>query len=224
MKFVDKGIVVTFEGIDGSGKSTAINLIAKKLDERGVRYTIIRDEGELPHLEDARDCLSMDGIDLSNPDVRFLLYIAQTASKETFYRRAIQEGTVVLVDRGIDTLIAYGSLFTGERNESFYRGINRLVMTYFDKPDLTYLFNCNSSIRRGRLLQRIESGEKEETIPEDFCSIERKLEAEYRSLVLSNPSRFRTLDTSQLSADEVSEKIWSSLEKELSRRKLCVSQ
>jgi dTMP kinase len=220
MGLIGKGIVVTFEGIDGSGKSTAIDLTVKKLEESGVKYMVIRDEGELPHLEEARDCLSLDGIDLSNPDVRFLLYIAQTASKEPLYRSGIEQGMVVLVDRGIDTLIAYGSLFTGERNESFYRGINRLVMTYFDKPDLTFLFNCSSEMRRERLIQRIERGEKEETIPEDFDLIERKLEAEYRSLVLSNPSRFRTLETTNLSAVEVAEQIWSSLVKELSRRKL----
>ena len=210
-----RGFVVTFEGIDGSGKSTAISRLAKKLQDAQVKYTVIRDEGELTHLKDARDVFDLEGIDIDNPDVKFLLYIAQTTSKEPLYRSYTEKGMVVLVDRGIDTMIAYGTLFLGDKNESFYRGINRLIMTYFDKPDLTFLFACSSEERRHRFLKRGEE------IPANFDVTERKLDAEYRSLVLSQPSRFRQLDTTELDEEEVVGEVWNHLKKELSRRKLC---
>jgi len=214
---VVKGFVVSFEGIDGSGKSTVLNEIAKRLAKENVKFTTVRDDGNLPYLHDCRDALEMSSIDISSSDAKFLLYIAQTACAEKRYREWVDRGLVVLVDRGIDTVVAYGALLTGERNEAFYRGVNRLVMTYFDKPDMTFLFSCSGEVRRERLIER-----KGEEIPENWDEMERKLEAEYRSLVLQGPSRFKSIDTTGFALEATVQEVWTYLEKELRRRKLCV--
>lgn len=102
-----KGILISFEGLDGCGKSTQIQLLAQRLNALGYPVRIFREPGATPLSEQIRQLLLHTATDIT-PVAEMLLFNAARAQLvETALRPALEEGAIVLCDRFDDSTTAY---------------------------------------------------------------------------------------------------------------------
>lgn len=106
---VKPGLFITFEGCEGSGKSTLCNLVAKKLEEQGIECVVTREPGGVPIAEQIRAIL-LTGVynEVLTPETEALLFAAARAqhAKEKIWP-AMEQGKVVLCDRWLSSSLAY---------------------------------------------------------------------------------------------------------------------
>ena len=136
------GILVTFEGIEGSGKSTQIALAARHLEERGCFYLVTREPGGTPLGEEVRRFL-LDKDDLRiDPLAELLLIEADRAQHVTeVIRPALEEGRIILCDRFTDATMAYQGYGRG-MDLSFIEEMNQRA-TGDLIPQCTIVLDCS---------------------------------------------------------------------------------
>lgn len=153
-----QGLFITFEGIDGCGKSTQLNLLAEYLKGKGHEVLITREPGAVGLGEKLREILlNYDG-DVSSNCEAFLFLADRAQHIDTLVRPAMAAGKIVLCDRHTDSTIAY---------QGYGRGVdlNQIKMlndiaTSALKPDLTFVFDIDietSAERVGKNKDRMES-------------------------------------------------------------------
>lgn len=153
-----KGLFITFEGADGCGKTTQLNLLAKHLQERGFEVLITREPGAVGLGEKIREILlNYDGEVSSNCEA--FLFLADRAQHiDIIVKPAIETGKIVLCDRHTDSTIAYQGYGRGVDLERL-KMLNNLA-TSGVKPDLTFVFDIDAetSLKRvGKDKDRMES-------------------------------------------------------------------
>lgn len=156
---MEQGTFLTFEGIEGSGKSTQAALLKDFLEERGLDVLVTREPGGSPIGEQIRSIL----LDPDNrgmvPLAELLLYEASRCQHvEAVIRPALEDGKTVICDRFFDASTAYQGYARGLGIE-MVEELN-LVATGGRKPDLTVVLDLPVDIglkRLGRSLDRIES-------------------------------------------------------------------
>lgn len=155
---MNKGLFITFEGIDGCGKSTQLNLLAEYLKEKGLEVIITREPGAVGLGEKLREILlNYDGEVSSNCEA--FLFLADRAQHiDTLVKPAIEAGKIVLCDRHTDSTIAYQGYGRGVDLEQI-KMLNKLATSGL-KPDLTFVFDIDmetSQERVGKNKDRMES-------------------------------------------------------------------
>ncbi len=144
---------VTFEGIEGTGKSTQIGLLARELSARGLRVAVTREPGgSLVGRELRRILLSLETKNLCHRAELFLYLADRAQHVAEVVRPALAEGMVVLCDRFTDSTVAY---------QGYGRGLDpALLRTLNDTatgslvPDLTILLDLDPEIGLRRALSR----------------------------------------------------------------------
>jgi dTMP kinase len=137
-----KGKFITFEGCEGSGKSTQLKLLAQKLDTLGIDYILTREPGGSEIAEKIREII-LDGKNTEMCDeCEALLYAAARVQhlKEKV-APALKRGTLVICDRYIDSSLAYQGYARG-LGEKFISEINSFAEEQFC-PDLTVFLNIS---------------------------------------------------------------------------------
>lgn len=153
-----RGKFITFEGPEGSGKSTQIQLLKRYLQRKGRKVMVLREPGGVRISETIRRIL----LDVKNEKMtdlcETLLYMAARAQiVEEVLLPALKKGTVVLCDRFLDSTVAYQGYGNGV-DRTLIRDLGKLV-TQKISPDLTFLFDLpvNKGLsRRKRAKDRIE--------------------------------------------------------------------
>lgn len=153
-----KGKFITFEGSEGSGKSTQIRLLKGYLTRKGKKVLVLREPGGVKISEAIRNIL-LDVRNKSMTDLcETLLYMAARAQiVEEVLVPALKKGTVVLCDRFLDSTTAYQGYGNGV-DRGLIRDLGKLV-TQKISPDLTFLFDLpvkKGLGRRTRARDRIE--------------------------------------------------------------------
>ena len=154
----DKGLFITFEGADGCGKTTQINLLKDYLEKEGYDVILTREPGAKGLGEKVREILlNYDGV-VSDRCESFLFLADRAQNIDIIVNPAVAAGKIVLCDRHIDSTVAY---------QGYGRGldIDRIKMlnslaTNFKKPDLTIVFDIDvetSMQRVGKDKDRMES-------------------------------------------------------------------
>ena len=156
-----KGCFITFEGVEGSGKSTQINLLADKLRETGKEVVLTREPGGTNLGQKIRKLLlDPDNIDMDNR-AEILLYAADRAQHvKKKIIPALNEGKIVLTDRYIDSNIAYQGY--GRKLEmDMVRNVNEWVIRDV-WPDLTILLDIDAQkgLERARNLSPDKKGDR----------------------------------------------------------------
>jgi len=176
---MDKGIFITLEGPEGSGKSTQLSLLAEELERRDIAYITTREPGGTP-IANALRAILLDNATL-NLGARAELLMLQAARAdhvEKVIRPAIERGLIVLCDRFSDSSIAYQGAGRGVDRE-FIEGLN-FFSTAGLLPDLTILVDIDPAIglsragRQGALeLDRVESAglDFHQRVREGFLSL-----------------------------------------------------
>ena len=184
---------ITFEGPDGSGKSTQIRLLAERLTAAGQRVLLTREPGGTDISEQIRAVLH----DLKNkamqPRAEILLYSAARAQLvEEKVRPHLAEGGIVLSDRYADSTLAYQGYGHG-----LDLGALRQITAFATgglKPDLTLLFDLDAETG---LRRRQSSGCEWNRLDDYALAFHQRVRAGYLELAQAEPQRWVRLDAAQ---------------------------
>ncbi|MDA0988982.1 MAG: dTMP kinase [Chloroflexi bacterium] len=202
------GLFITLEGGDGSGKSTQIKFLLRRLQTRHINSVAVREPGGTPLGNGLRQLLKFSDIPLS-PEAELLLFNASRAQLVAdVIQPALERGEVVLCDRFTDSTLAYQGYGRGiplERVEAV-----NMAATGGLKPDLTIFLDLSPeegmgrrSTTRDRFEQRFEQ--------KGIMDFHQRVRKGYLELASKEPERWLTLDA-RLSSREVSRLIWRRVE------------
>lgn len=154
----NKGLFITFEGIDGCGKTTQLNLLAEYLKQKGLEVVITREPGATGLGKKLREILlNYDGE--VSPNCESFLFLADRAQHiDTLVKPSIEAGKIVLCDRHTDSTVAYQGYGRGLDLERI-KMLNNLASSGI-KPDLTFVFDIDvktAQSRVGKTKDRMES-------------------------------------------------------------------
>jgi dTMP kinase len=201
------GCFITFEGIEGCGKSTQLKLLAWHLEERGLTVTVTREPGGCPIADQVRSIL----LDAANramvPMAELFLYAAARAQHVAdIIAPALETGAVVLCDRFTDATVAYQGHGRG-LSLPVIDELNRLA-THGVRPEMTVLLDCPVEIGLGRAFSRINStqGAREERFELEAAEFHRRVRDGYLQLARQEPDRFIVINAAG-SVTEVEEAI-----------------
>lgn len=147
------GLFITFEGIDGCGKSTQARRLQQKLEEQGNAPLLLREPGGTPISEDIRKVLLNPENSSMAPENEALLLAASRSQllKEVIIPH-IKKGTIILCDRYIDSTLAYQG-YGRDLPQEWLRQINRFAFE-LAIPDRTFLFDLPVDVALSRLGDR----------------------------------------------------------------------
>lgn len=196
---MSKGIFITLEGGEGSGKTTMITRLSDYLKEKNIPYLVTREPGGIEIAEKIRSIILDPDHTAMDARTEALLYAA--ARRQHLVEKvipALEEGLVVLCDRFVDSSLAYQGYARGIGLEEI-RSIN-LFATEDITPDITIYFDIDPEVG----LARIAANQEREINRLDLENrlFHDKVRAGYFKLVESEPERIKVIDAS-LSPDEV---------------------
>jgi dTMP kinase len=151
-----KGLFITFEGPDGSGKTTQLKRLAAELQQNGHAVMVTREPGGTSISDQIRTIVLSPDNNKMIDQTEVLLYAASRAQHvHEKIIPALNEGQIVLCDRFIDASVAYQAFGTG-MEEAEVRSINQFASSGL-KPHRTYMIEVPVEVSQHRLLQRGES-------------------------------------------------------------------
>jgi dTMP kinase len=182
----DPGRLIAFEGVEGSGKSTQLELLRRALEGRVREVVVTREPGGTPAGERIRAVLLDPAVEL-HPRAEALLFAAARAELvEAVIRPALERGAVVLCDRYLDSSLAY---------QGGARGLGRGPVTEVNRfatgglvPDLVVLLDLDPASglrRRAGELDRIEGQD---------LAFHRRVRQAFCDLAAADPGRFAVVD------------------------------
>ncbi|WP_189640734.1 dTMP kinase [Paramylibacter ulvae] len=182
-------IFITFEGIDGSGKSTQSKLLAKTLADQGIDVIITREPGGSVGAEDIRKLLVEGDPDRWSPETEILLFTAARRDHlEKTIRPALANGTVVISDRFADSTRIYQGVARADLRGTVDALHDTIIKV---EPDLTFIIDVDPEQALTRGLAR-NSGEDRF---EDFgLQFQMDLRAGFLALAKENTNRCRVID------------------------------
>jgi len=192
-------MLITFEGIDGAGKTTQVNLLEGYLKEKGLKVVVRREPGGTEVGEKIREILIRERV---NPKAELFLLLASRSELVEEIRSLLAEGIVVILDRFVDSSVAY---------QGFGRGIDPSLVEKLNefatgglKPDVTFYLDVGVDMaleRKGKAKDRFEEREFLEKVRQGYLEIARR-----------EKERFVIVDGT-LPPDEVHRIVVSELEK-----------
>ncbi len=183
------GLFISFEGIDGSGKSTQVALLAKHLRDEGRDVILTREPGGSPGAEEIRALVLQGDPDRWSAETEILLFTAARRDHlERVIRPALDAGKIVICDRFADSTRMYQGMSRGDLRETVDR-LHTLMIGV--EPDLTILIDMDPA----RGLSRAKGRQGTEERFEDFgARLQEKMRAGFLALARDFPDRFRVID------------------------------
>lgn len=185
------GHFITFEGIEGCGKTTQIRLLGEHLQSSGYRVISTREPGGCPIADKIRAILLDADNSAMSPLSELLLYSAARAQHVAeVIIPALEDGCVVLCDRFTDATVAYQSAGRGIE-AGIIQTLNSLACNTVN-PELTVLLDCDVETGLGRARARIESvaGPREERFELESLEFHQRVRNSYLHLASQQPHRF----------------------------------
>ena len=202
-----KGVFITFEGLDGCGKSTQMEFLAQALRERGYVVLVTREPGGTSLGEAIRGVLLDPRYHGMSARAEALLYAAARAHLvQQVIRPALADGQVVLCDRYLDSSLAYQGYGRDLGTDDIITLNVWATECLF--PDLTLFLDLDDSLRSSRLAAVPDRLEAED---EEF---HHRVAEGYRELLAAHPHRIRRVDARGLET-EVFERVRAVVEAEL---------
>lgn len=198
-----KGYFITFEGAEGSGKSTQIRKTVAFLKKKGCSILMLREPGGTRISEAIREILLDKRFREMNPIAELLLYLAARA--QVVHEKilpALKKGKVVICDRFEDSSKAYQG-FGRRISLKVINDISSLVRGVL-KPDLTFVLDID-------IQQGLARGGRHDRIEREALSFHKRVRRGFLELAKNDPQRIVVLNTSR-PADWVSQKIRERLE------------
>lgn len=201
-----KGVFITLEGGEGTGKTTQIARLAEFLRAQGREVITTREPGGTPEAEKIRTLLvHRDGGDWSPLAEAMLLFAGRQIHVDTLIKPAMARGAVVISDRFADSTRAYQGFGHG-LDLAVIEQLNTLALGSF-APDLTLIFDMpvkDGLQRSGRRLNA--EGSTEDRFENLDLSFHERMREGYLKIAKNNPQRCRVIDATQ-SVDEIFENV-----------------
>jgi dTMP kinase len=189
---VARGRLITIEGLDGAGKSTLAEALAREIAARGLRVELLREPGGVNVSERIRALVKDPALTVS-PRAEALLYAAARAQLvEERVGPLLRQGSVVLLDRFVDSSLAYQGAGRA-LGVAEVRAVN-LFATGGLTPDRTLLLRIDPAVGRARQHERALEPDRLERESEGFFA---KIASAYDELARAEPERIRTVDAAQ---------------------------
>jgi dTMP kinase len=210
MSTTKRGLFITFEGPDGSGKSTQARILAARLREENHAVLESVEPGGTPIGQQVRRIL-LDPVnkELTATAELLLMFAARAQNVEQWILPALAEGKIVISDRFTDSSIAY---------QGAGRGLGRERVLELDRiachglvPDLTICVDIDSETGLARAQAR---GQSETRLEDQAIEFHRKARAAYHELAQREPSRFRLIDGNG-APEAIAAKVWEQVAPQL---------
>ncbi|MFQ8601878.1 MAG: dTMP kinase [Anaerovoracaceae bacterium] len=187
---MDKGCFISFEGMDGSGKSTQIEKLKIYLENKGFEVILTREPGGTSIGEKLRDII----LDSANTEMTALtetfLYAASRAQHiEEVIRPAVEAGKIVICDRFVDSSIAYQGY--GRNLLDIVKSINEHAVCGC-MPDKTFFLNVSPDVSSHRM-----QGRKKDRIELEKESFHNTVHRGYKTIAELFPDRIVEIDASE---------------------------
>jgi dTMP kinase len=206
----NRGIFITFEGIDGCGKTTQLRLLGERLraEGRDVVETVEPGGTEIGKL--IRKILLDPASHELHPRAELLLYFASRAQNvEQVIRPALQRGSIVLCDRFTDSTLVY---------QGCGRGLDANMILALDEiacqdvqPDFTLLIDIDLATSQQRARRRNERTASNETrLDDESLAFHDRVRKGYHALVNQHPKRFLVINGAP-NAGSVAKKVWEAV-------------
>ena len=191
-----KGCFITFEGGEGSGKSTQIKMLADALVKMGKGVVTTREPGGCPSAEEIRSLLVTGAADRWEKTSETLLFYA--SRNEHLVRKiipALESGQIVLCDRFIDSTMAYQGYGYGndEDQQNLIKSLNNFVVRDV-QPDITFLLDIdvNEGLKRSRRADNTEQRFEDKNV-----LFHQQLRNAYLEMAKQDPERIVVIDANR---------------------------
>ncbi|MDF2820589.1 MAG: tmk [Clostridiales bacterium] len=196
-----RGLFITFEGGDGSGKTSQINLLKKYFEQQGKEVIITREPGGTVISEKVREII----LDINNTEMsditEALLYAAARAQHvNEVIEPAIKEGKIVICDRFVDSSVVYQG-YARQIGIDMILKINDIATNGL-VPDLTFYLDLEAKIGLNRKKNQAEL----DRLEVEKIEFHENVISGYRELANRNPDRIITIDAT-LTVEEIYNKV-----------------
>ncbi|QDK70625.1 dTMP kinase [Lactococcus protaetiae] len=188
------GILITLEGPDGAGKTSVLKNILPELEKMKQEVVATREPGGVRIAEEIRQIiLSTENREIDSKTELMLFAAARRLHMQEKMLPALREGKLVIVDRFIDSSVAY---------QGYGRGLGVEVVNWLNefatdglKPDLTLYFDIDTDLALARIMKN--RSEEVNRLDLERAEMHRKVRQGYLEIVAKEPERFVKIDASQ---------------------------
>ena len=201
------GLFITFEGIDGAGKSTHIETLARAFEAQGRVVTLTREPGGTPLAEKLRTLILNDAMDALTEAL--LVFAARRDHLQQRIEPALARGEVVISDRFTDATFAYQGGGRGYdwatllNLEQLVQTKQGLAGTFVRQPDLTLWFELDPEIAA----QRLAGARAPDKFESQSAAFFKRVSEGYAQRLQVDPRRF-----ARISADQTREAVWQAVQ------------
>jgi dTMP kinase len=178
-----KGLFITFEGTEGSGKTTQVELLGAKLAYR--QAVVVREPGGTELGERMRQLLLFSGMEIDGEAEMYIFMAARRQLLQELILPSLGLGRIVIADRYHDSTLAY---------QGGGRGVPVTWPATFPRPDMTFLLSL--PVQSGRERQ-LNAGKSADRVERESIDFHKRVAAEYERLAAAEPDRFTRLDASE---------------------------
>lgn len=183
------GLFISFEGIDGSGKSTQAKLLAEALENAGHNVVLTREPGGSPGAEEIRALVLQGDPDRWSAETELLLFTAARRDHmERLINPALAEGKIVITDRFADSTRMYQGMRSGDLRATV-DALHDLMIGR--EPDVTFLIDMDPDMGLSRAKGR---GGTEERFEDFGADLQRQMRQGFLKLAKDAPGRIRLVD------------------------------
>jgi dTMP kinase len=180
---VARGLFITFEGTEGCGKTTQVELLGQKLAHR--QPLMVREPGGTELGERLRDVVLNSGMELDGEAEMYLFMAARRQLLHELITPALALGRIVIADRYHDSTLAY---------QGGGRGVPVTWPATFPRPDMTFLLAL--PVQKGRERQ-LSAGKSADRVERESVEFHNRVAAAYERLAAAEPERITRLDASE---------------------------
>ncbi len=191
-----KGFFITFEGGEGAGKSTQIELLAAKLRAKKYAILVTREPGGSPGAEAVRHVLLSGAAEPFGPKMEALLFAAARSDHvEQVIRPAIERGMIVLCDRFIDSSRVYQGV-TGGLDPTFMEVVEQVSINGM-VPDMTLILDIDPVEGLKRAAVRRSPSDIPDRFEKETVSVHQRRREAFLAIAASEPERCVVIDASR---------------------------
>ncbi len=205
-----KGILITFEGVEGSGKSAQIALLSDRLKRLGLQALTTREPGGTSVGSAIRKIVLDPGTGALNPMTELMLFASARAELVgEVIRPALDNGAVVLCDRFADSTTAY---------QGYARGMNMKIIERVNRysssdiwPDRTIILDLNPAVGLGRTMERMKTeGDSEARFENEGVEFHEKVRDGFLKIAEAEPDRVKVINADD-TIDAIHEEVYKAV-------------